>query len=125
MIEIISSGDFNKTEAYLKKLQSQNFFRNLDGLAREGVAALRGATPVDTSLAADSWDYEIKVSRGSCVIQWLNHDVENGFPVAIMIQYGHGTGTGGYVSGIDYINPAIRPTFDNIVDRVWKAVTSQ
>lgn len=125
MIEVITTGDWSKTEAYLKKLQRQNFFNRLDGLAREGVAALSNATPVDSGLASDSWDYEIEMKGNGCTIRWINHDVENGFPVAIMIQYGHGTGTGGYVEGIDYINPAMRPVFDNIVERVWKEVTSQ
>jgi hypothetical protein len=75
-------------------------------------------------LAADSWSYEIERSGRSVTIKWLNTDIENGFPVAIMLQYGHGTGTGGYVQGMDYINPAMRPIFDSIADQVWKAVTS-
>lgn len=125
MIDIVTKGDWKDTEAYLKKLQRQKFYDGLDGLARQGVSALANATPVETALAAESWSYEIETKRGSCVIRWLNHDLENGYPVAVMIQYGHGTGTGGYVQGIDYINPALRPVFDQLADKVVKAVKSQ
>lgn len=88
------------------------------------MSALAAATPVESGLASASWSYRIKKSRASCTIEWLNKDVETGFPVAIMLQYGYSTGTGGYVAGIDYINPAMKPVFDNIRDQVWKAVTS-
>jgi len=91
---------------------------------REGVSALVRATPIDSGLAADSWDFVVSSDRGRYTITWTNNDVENGFPVAIMLQYGYGTGTGGYVQGRDYINPAIQPIFDSIADKVWKAVTS-
>ena len=124
MIKFVSRGDFNHTEAFLKEMQKNQMFSQLESLAQEGVSALESATPVDSGLAANSWGYEIDVSRGGARISWTNDDIENGFPVAVMIQYGHGTGTGGYVQGIDYINPAIRPIFDKIADKVWKAVTS-
>jgi hypothetical protein len=88
------------------------------------VRALSSATPKDTGRAAISWTFEIKKSSSSIEIGWKNTDVEGGFPVALMIQYGHGTGTGGYISGRDYINPAMRPVFDQIAETVWKAVTS-
>jgi hypothetical protein len=96
----------------------------LDSAGREGVAALAAATPVESGLAENSWDYEVSGGGGVYTITWTNSDVENGFPVAIMLQYGHGTGTGGYVQGRDYINPAIRPIFDKIANDVWKVVTS-
>lgn len=96
----------------------------LHSYGKIGVSALAGATPSDTGRAAGSWGYEVKKVGGGYSITWTNSDVENGFPVAIMIQYGHGTGTGGYVAGIDYINPAMRPVFQQIADRVWKEVTS-
>jgi hypothetical protein len=101
-----------------------DFFRGLDGLAQRGVDALESATPRDTGLAAGSWTYNISRTRGTLTISWNNTDVETGFPVAIMLQYGYGTGTGGYVQGRDYINPAMKPIFDEIADKVWKAVTS-
>jgi hypothetical protein len=88
------------------------------------VSALGQASPKDSGLASDSWDYQIERSGRAVTIKWTNSDVENGFPVAIMLQLGYGTGTGGYVQGRDYINPAMRPIFDSIAEQVWKAVTS-
>jgi hypothetical protein len=101
-----------------------DLYRTLEASAREGVTALAEAVPTDSGLAADSWDYKIERSGSSVTIEWTNTDVENGFPVAIMLQFGYGTGTGGYVQGRDYINPAMKPVFDRIADQVWKAVTS-
>jgi hypothetical protein len=124
VISIGTSGSFDKTRSYLQKLARGDFFRQLDSLAERGVAALASATPVESGLSAESWTYRIEQSAASCVITWLNTDVENGFPVAIMLQYGYSTGTGGYVAGRDYINPAMRPIFDEIQDAVWKVVTS-
>lgn len=96
----------------------------LEPYAQQGVAALSAATPVDTGVAASSWSYEIESTADSVKLVWTNSDVENGFPVAIMLQYGYATGTGGYVQGRDYINPAIKPIFDEIANGVWKVVTS-
>lgn len=124
MFSFSVTGSTKRTEAFLRKAAKGDLYDSLDSLAREGVSALIEATPVDSGLAADSWGYEIERSKGSVTIKWTNDDVENGFPVAIMLQYGYGTGTGGYVQGQDYINPAMRPVFDKIADRVWKAVTS-
>lgn len=112
-----------RTEDSLRRLQRGDIYKRLDSAAQEGVRALASSTPVDTGLAEDSWGYEIEYSRGRVTIRWTNSDIENGFPVAIMLQYGYGTGTGGYVQGRDYINPAVRPVFDRIADQVWKAVT--
>jgi hypothetical protein len=117
-------GSTKRTEAFLEKLRRGDIYANLDAQARRGVVALSAATPRDSGLASKSWTYEIKRSATSCTITWNNTDVESGFPVAIMLQYGYGTGTGGYVQGQDYINPAMRPIFDQIADQVWKAVTS-
>lgn len=124
MISFSVTGSTKRTEAFLRKAAKGDIYRSLDASAREGVSALIAGTPVDSGLAADSWGYEIERSKGSVTIKWTNTNVENGFPVAIMLQYGHGTGTGGYVQGQDYINPAMRPIFDRIADQVWKAVTS-
>lgn len=124
MISFVSHGNFEKTEKFLKYMSKNDIFRNLDRYGREGAAALARATPADTGLAASSWTYEIRKEGSTYTIAWLNTNIENGFPVAIMIQYGHGTGTGGYVAGRDYINPAIRPIFDRIADDVWREVTS-
>lgn len=124
MISFTSRGSFDRTEKFLTKLSTFDFRRVIESGARDGVKALAAATPVDSGLSSDSWDYKISGGRSGITIVWTNSDVENGFPVAIMLQYGYGTGTGGYVQGRDYINPAIRPIFDQIAERVWKAVTS-
>lgn len=124
MFSFVTTRSGKRTEDFLRKLSTGDIYTSLDAYAREGVAALAAATPHDSGLAADSWSYEIERSRGSARIKWLNTDVENGFPVAIMLQYGYGTGTGGYVQGQDYINPAMKPIFDRIAEQVWKAVTS-
>ncbi len=113
----------HKTEKYLEKLQRKEYFDVLDRLGQEGVSALSSATPVRTGKTASSWTYEVNVGSGKTTICWINDNVtRDGDPIAILLQYGHGTGTGGYVVGQDYINPAIRPVFDNIADTVWKAV---
>jgi hypothetical protein len=124
MFSLSSSGSFSKTEAFLRKLSNLNISGVLEAGGAKGVAALAGATPTESGLAAHSWTYKVTKSGGGYTLAWLNTDVENGFPVAIMLQYGYGTGTGGYVAGRDYINPAIRPIFDEIANDVWKAVTS-
>lgn len=122
MFSMSSSGDFSDTEKFLKSMQQGELFRNLDKYGRMGVDALARATPVDTSLTANSWAYRIINSRTNPGIEWYNTNIKGGTSVAILIQYGHGTGTGGYVQGRDYINPGIRPVFDKIVDDIWKRV---
>lgn len=117
-------GSFEKLESFLKRMQTQDLTKLLQQYAQDGVSALSAATPQDSGLAASSWSYEIIHTGKSIIIAWNNDNVENGHPVAVMIQYGHGTGTGGYVAGRDYINPAIRPIFDRIADGIWKVVTS-
>jgi hypothetical protein len=124
MISITSSGSFKNTEAFLNRVSRGDIYRSIVAGAEAGVRALADATPLDSGLASDSWDYEIERSGKAVTIKWTNNDVENGFPVAIMLQLGYGTGTGGYVQGRDYINPAMKPIFDKIADDVWKAVTS-
>jgi hypothetical protein len=126
MISFDTSGSFKNTEAFLKAMTKLNstITRVLNSAGREGVSALSAASPADSGLASGSWNYEVVTSGGGVTILWTNSDVENGFPVAIMLQYGYATGTGGYVQGRDYINPAMRPIFDKIADDVWKAVTS-
>lgn len=124
MISLSSSGNFDKTLKFLGAMQKLDIGKICESEAEKGVRALMSATPRNTGLSANSWGYKIIRSKGSVMIGWTNSDVENGFPVALMIQYGHGTGTGGYIQGIDYINPAMRPIFDEIRETVWKAVTS-
>lgn len=123
MISISSSGSFDKTDKFLAYLGKGGLYKNLDVLARRGVAALASATPKDSGATAEGWDYILETGPGYAAIWWKNtHLDESGSPVAILLQYGHGTGTGGYVQGQDYINPAIRPIMDEIADSVWKGV---
>jgi hypothetical protein len=117
-----SSSSDKKTEKFLEFLKTDRMFGSLPAYARRGVDALSRATPVDTGRAANSWSYDIVHKRGNHTIYWLNTDIEGGVNVAVLIQYGHGTGTGGYVPGRDYINPAMRPIFDELADVVWKEV---
>lgn len=124
MITATSSGSFGNTNAFLKKIERLVEPATLHKFGAEGVAALQHATPVESSLTAQSWDYEVGRNSHGYFIVWTNSDIESGFPVAIMLQYGYGTGTGGYVQGRDYINPALRPIFDRFTDHVWKGVTS-
>lgn len=118
------SGSFANTERFLKKMEKLRLDKILEKYGKQGVSALREATPVRTGLAAGSWSYKVYQTSRSCGIGFYNTDVETGFPVAIMLQYGYSTGTGGYVQGEDYINPAMRPIFDQIAIDIWKEVTS-
>ena len=123
MISFRQQGDFYKLTRYLERVKTAAKISSLDKYGREGVAALASATPADSGLTADSWEYEIKHTNGSAVISFRNTNVHNGVPIAIILQYGHGTGTGGWVQGRDYINPAIQPIFDQIANNAWKEVT--
>ena len=123
IIEVKERGNWNKTENFLSRLHKAQFFKHLDLYGKLGVEALRESTPIDSGTTANSWDYEIEVGSDSATITWTNSNVENGwFNVAVALQYGHGTGTGGYVHGIDYINPAMRPVFEQIVKDIWMEV---
>lgn len=123
MITITTTGSFQNTQAFLDHVHSLNIQSILESCGQMGVAALSSVTPEETGRAAHSWGYQVSKSGGMYELAWTNSDVENGFPVVVMLQMGHGTGTGGYVQGRDFINPAIRPVFDKIADIVWKAVT--
>lgn len=118
------SGGFTKTERFLNRMKRREYLNVLDEFGRDGVRALRNATPVDSGATAEAWDYEIKRTRNYTEIVWTNSNINDGVPIAVILQYGHGTGTGGYVQGRDYINPAIRPVFDKIAEKAWKVVTS-
>lgn len=123
MISFRQKGDFSKLTRYLERVKAAVKNSDLDKYGREGVAALASGTPVDSGLTASSWYYEIERKNGSVVIRFCNSNIQNGVPIAIILQYGHGTGTGGWVQGRDYINPAIQPIFDEITERAWKEVT--
>jgi hypothetical protein len=123
MISFRQKGDFSKTTRYLERVKNAMRIGELDKYGREGVAALASATPVDTGLTASSWYYQIENKKGSITISFFNSNIQNGVPIAIILQYGHGTGTGGWVQGRDYINPAIQPIFDKIAENAWREVT--
>ena len=123
MITFRQKGDFSKLTRYLERVKEVVKLGDLDKYGRAGVAALASATPVDTGLTASSWYYEISNKNGSAMISFHNSNLQNGVPIAIILQYGHGTRNGGWVEGRDYINPAIRPIFDRIADDAWKEVT--
>jgi hypothetical protein len=125
MISFRSKGSFAKVESFIRKMQKNN--RILDILHKyglEGISALSLATPENSGRTAHSWGYEVKQKGSVYSLIWTNSDIEDGFPVAVMIQYGHGTGTGGYVQGIDFINPALKPIFEKIATEVWRGVTT-
>ena len=124
MITFRSKGDFSKTIRYLEKVKNAKMNSIFDKYGQDGVAALASATPVDSGETANSWNYKVEIQNGSATISFYNTHVNQGVPIAIIIQYGHGTGTGGWVKGRDYINPAIQPIFDKIVNEAWKEVTS-
>ena len=123
MVSFRHKGDFSKLTNFLEKSKNAIRVENLDKYGRRGVDALASATPVDSGLTANSWYYEIENNKGSVKITFHNSNVQNGVPIAILLQYGHGTRNGGWVEGRDYINPAIQPIFDEIVDSAWKEVT--
>jgi hypothetical protein len=123
-ISIKSKGDFKNLEKLLKKSIGKNYRSILEKYGAEGVRALASATPIDTGETAGSWYYEITQDKNSLSLTWKNSHVERGCNIAILLQYGHATGTGGYVVGRDYINPALQPIFDKLANDAWKEVTS-
>lgn len=123
MVHFRQKGDFSKLSTFLERVKETVKIGELDKYGQQGVAALESATPKDTGLTASSWYYEIKRENGSVSIGFHNKNIQNGIPIAIILQYGHGTGNGGWVEGRDYINPAIQPIFDEIAENAWKGVT--
>lgn len=125
MISVKTSGSFNKTMAFLERVKTRQQFKVLEKYGPMGVEALKKATPVESAKTAEGWYYEIVDKPGYFSIHWLNNHVEQpgNIPVAVLIQYGHATGNGGYVQGVDYINPALKPIFDQIAQDMWKEVT--
>ena len=123
MITFRQKGDFSKLTRFLERVKGAVRLSDLDKYGRQGVAALSSATPIDSGLTAESWYYEIENKKGSAIITFYNSNVQNGVPIAIVLQYGHGTRNGGWVQGRDYINPAIQPIFDEIANEAWGEVT--
>lgn len=123
MVVVKHTGNFKKTKKFLERMSRIDYRKILERYGREGVAALASATPVDTGKTANSWDFEITTTKNSYAIAFTNSNVVNGVPIAIILQYGHGTRNGGWVEGRDYINPAIQPIFDKIAKEAWREVT--
>lgn len=123
-ITIRSKGNFKKSRRFLKFISDWEIERTLKKYALKGVQALSAATPKDTGKTADSWTYELDIKKGFAGIYWVNRNTRDGVNIAVILQYGHGTGNGGYVKGRDYINPAIRPIFDEIANDLWNEVTN-
>lgn len=115
-------GDFRRTSDFLKRANRLNLDAILNQYGQEGVEALRAATPKDTGTTANSWSYTVHKGAGSITITWSNSNIVDGVPIAVILQYGHGTRNGGYVQGTDYINPAMKPIFDKIAQRAWEEV---
>lgn len=123
-IEVDSIGEFKDTKKWLKDMTNKSYIKQLDQYGRRGVDVLSAATPFDTGTTAVSWSYDIQETSSGVTINWYNSNVNDGVNIAIIIQYGHGTGTGGYVQGRDYINPALQPLFDQMSEAVRRAVTN-
>ena len=123
-ISFTSKGDFSKTFKFLNNITKGKYLRSiLEKYGQRGVAALSASTPVKTGLTASSWNYEITEDNDSFTITWTNSNINKGVNVALLLQYGHATRNGGYVTGIDYINPALKPIFDELANAAWKEVT--
>jgi len=116
-------GNFKNTEKFLTRNQKLKYIKILDKYGREGIEALKTATPVDSGKTAAAWGYEIRIFRNAFNITWTNSNINDGVPIAILIQYGHATRNGGYVKGIDYINPALRSVFTRLANEAWREVT--
>lgn len=126
MFRMTFTGDWKRTERFLRRgsTLTPRFKSILESYGNKGVQALSEATPVDTSLTANSWDYRVEVGLNTINLVWFNTNVVNGVSVAVILQYGHGTGTGGYVEGVDYINPVMKTVFEEIANALWKEVTN-
>jgi hypothetical protein len=116
-------GDLKKTDTFLRKLLKQDLASILHRYGQLGVEALSKATPVDTGKTAASWGYTVEIGNGTAKLTWTNSNSNKGVPIALLIQYGHGTPTGGYVPGRNYIKPAIQPILDELTNALWKEVS--
>jgi hypothetical protein len=124
VITIVHKGDFKKTNQYLFKMSKFEINNVLNKYGKLGVEALKAATPLDTGKTSDSWYYDVKHTFRGYEINWYNSNINKGVPIAVILQYGHGTGGGGYVKGTDYINPAMKDIFEDLADEAWKELTS-
>lgn len=124
MLKFVAKGDFKNTERFLGRMMNRVYLKKLEYYGQKGVEALASATPRDTGTTAASWAYKIEDDGKSVRLVWTNSNRSNGVPIAILIQYGHATRNGGFVQGRDYINPALRPIFDDMAQSAWREVTN-
>lgn len=124
IISTTQRGDFSKTDRFLHGIIQYHYRHKLIHYGEKGVAALKAATPKESGATAEGWSYEIVEEKGRTAVYWRNSHVVNGVNIALVLQYGHATRNGGFVEGIDYIPPAIRPVFDQMAKEVWKEVVS-
>lgn len=122
MISVTQKGDFKKLTSFLEKSKEVFNVGILDKYGKQGVAALQAATPKDTGKTAESWTYQIERKAGGVALTFHNTNRNKGVPIAVILQYGHATGNGGYVEGVDYINPALRPIFEKLAEEAWREV---
>lgn len=122
MIKVSSKGDFRNTIKFLENVEKSNYINILKKYGEKGVNRLKAATPIDSGKTANSWEYKIEYNKNKISLVWYNTNINDGVPIALILQTGHGTRTGDYVRGIDYINPAMKPVFDEIANEVWKEV---
>ena len=122
LVVMKQSGSLKNFEGFLYKNRKRRLYQLLNEYGKQGVELLRDATPVDTGKTATGWDYEIEVNSQGISLYWVNNNVNEGVPIAILIQYGHATRNGSYVQGIDYINPTLRPLFESMATKLWKEV---
>lgn len=125
MIKLSTKGDFRKTKKFLESIDPHYIYNRLDRYGQLGVERLREYTPKDTGKTAESWSYKIYIFEERASLEWWNSNVKDGVPIALVIQYGHGMPHGGYVQGVDYINPALKPIFEAIKDDLWKEVSGK
>lgn len=123
LVVMKQSGSLKNFEGFLYKNRKKRIYQLLNEYGKQGVELLRDATPVDTGKTATGWDYEIEVNSQGISLYWVNNNVNEGVPIAILIQYGHATRSGSYVQGVDYINPALRPLFESMATKLWKEVS--
>jgi len=125
MVSFRHRGDFSKTTRFLTRIKLLDVDAILEEYGKKGVDALAEATPKRTGKTAASWSYKVIRNRNDVRIRWSNSNFVDGVPVAIVLQYGHATRNGAYVQGIDYINPALKPVFDELAHKLWKEVAAK
>ena len=122
-VKVSSSGSMKNIEKFFNRIRKKTYLNALDAYGQMGVEVLRDGTPKDSGITSDSWNYIVETNKTHSKITWTNDSVNDGVNIAVILQYGHGTGTGGWVEGVDYINPALHPIFQEIADRLWKEVS--